>query len=299
MVPALDGKTIVPEAEPGPSLSEAIDAEELPEPEKARYEEYVASGKLTKVTETVELASPANDIIVNAYNEQAESGNAFVFPIMVHISNPFLGNHCYDGATDSPIAVPFTTGETSPEPPNTPIHGFAGHLTTHGEGSVAEVQDATLVNNSYAAPGVHGCGYEGHADAAVNAGLGLPSPAGSNTTELVGNFQIASTEIIEETASKAALRTTAAATSERRKTQLLTTAWGPSRSAAGPARSRNERGDHETEMCGHSGGVGRRDERPCGERRHRPNRQKSDGVSPMRAVNTRTTSARRKRKVKR
>ena len=154
--------------------------------EKARYEAYLAAGKSTKTTETVELAAAPSHIIVNSDNEQAETGNAFVFPIMVRISNPFLGEHCYDGSTVSPIVVSFTTGETSPEPPNTPIHGSAGSLTSYGAGNSAEVQHATLVNNSYEAPGVHGCGFEGRADEAVNAGLGLPSPAGSNTTELIG-----------------------------------------------------------------------------------------------------------------
>lgn len=198
LVPALDGETIIPEPEPGPSLTEGVDAELLPPAEKSRYEAYLAAGKSTKTTETVELAAPANDILVNALHEQSETGNAFVFPIMVHISNPFLGVNCYDGSTVSPIVVPFTTGETSPEPPNTPIRGFSGHLTTYGAGSTVEVQGATLVNNSYAAPGVHGCGVEGQADEAVDAGLALPSPAGSNTTELVGNFQIANSEIIQE-----------------------------------------------------------------------------------------------------
>ncbi len=198
MVPALDGETIVPEAEPGPNLTEGVDAELLPPKEKARYEAYLAAGKLTKTTETVELAAAPSHIIVNSDNEQAETGNAFVFPIMVRISNPFLGEHCYDGSTVSPIVVSFTTGETSPEPPNTPIHGSAGSLTSYGAGNSAEVQHATLVNNSYEAPGVHGCGFEGQADEAVNAGLGLPSPAGSNTTELVGNFQVASAFALEE-----------------------------------------------------------------------------------------------------
>ncbi len=198
MVPALNGKTIVPEAEPGPSLTEGVDAELLPPAEKERYEAYLAAGKSTKTTETVELAAPASNILISALHEQAEEGYAFVFPIMVHIKNPFLGENCYDGSTNSPIVVPFTTGETSPEPPNTPIHGYAGKLATYGKGSTVETQGAILVNNSYAAPGVHGCGVEGQADEAVNSGLGLPSPAGSNTTVLKGNFSLANSEIIEE-----------------------------------------------------------------------------------------------------
>ncbi len=200
MVPAADGKTIVPEAEPGPSLTEGVDAELLPPKEKARYEAYVAAGKSTKTTETVELAAPAHDITVNPLGELTEENvNAFVFPIMVRISDPFLGEHCYDGSTFSPIVVPFTTGETSPPPPNTPIHGHGGTVTSYAGGVVAETQGGILVNNSYAAPGVQGCGVEGQADAAVNAGLGLPSPAGSNTTELVGNFQVSGVSLDERT----------------------------------------------------------------------------------------------------
>jgi hypothetical protein len=202
LAPALDGKTIVPVAEPGPSLTEAIDPELLPEKEKQRYEEYLANGGTTATTETIELAGPAYGISVNSQatlEETGESEPAFTFPVMIHISNKFLGPDCYDGSTASPIVVPFISGETNPPPPNTPIHGHVGTVVTHGEGAVAEVAGAVLVNNTYAAPGVQGCGASGgDDDAAVNAGLGLPSPAGSNTTELTGAFQIANSEIVEE-----------------------------------------------------------------------------------------------------
>jgi hypothetical protein len=180
-----NGVSISKEAEPGPSLTE-LDAEDLAEPEKARYEKYLASGKSTATTETVELAKP--NLFLSLHDLFAESGPTFGFSIMIHIQNPFLGKECYDGTTVTPIEVPFTTGTTSPPLPNTPIEGEVGE-----EGEPEPDLDnavAKLVDNEYAAPGVSDCGVNGGADAAVDAGLGLPSPAGNNTTELIGKLWI-------------------------------------------------------------------------------------------------------------
>jgi hypothetical protein len=194
-LPALNRETISKKAEPAPSLTEGLDPEVLEEPEKKRYEEYLGSGGSTKVTATIELAKPATDILLNEANLLLESGPSFGFPVEIRLTNRFLGKYCYVGSFSEPIEVPFTTGETAPEPPNTPIHGKLGKLK---EGQILEVHEVSLVNNEYAAPGVHGCGVEGGADAALNTGLGLPSPAGSNTTELNGNLFQAGTEAVEE-----------------------------------------------------------------------------------------------------
>lgn len=175
-----------------------INPEDLAEAEKTRYEEYLAAGKSTKARETIELAVPASDIYLSEEHLLEESGEGFGFDVMIHIENPFLGKACYDGSTVSPIDVPFTTGETHPEPPNTPIHGTLGSLSTEGEGGILHIAGQRLVNNEYAAPGVSGCGVNGGADAALDAGLGLPSPAGTNTTVLVGNLYQAGVETVEE-----------------------------------------------------------------------------------------------------
>ena len=203
LAPATNGKTIVPVAEPTASLTEGLDVELLPETEKQRYEAYLAKGGSTTVTATIELAGPASQIIVDSQStlnevNESEEKPAFTFPVMIHLSNKFLGEDCYVGTTADPIVTSFYSGETDPPPPNTPIHGTSGKLATHGEGAVAEVYGARLVNNDYASPGVTGCGIYGRANAALNAGLGLPSPSGYNTTELVGEFQIANDEIVEE-----------------------------------------------------------------------------------------------------
>jgi hypothetical protein len=197
---ARNGDTIAKEAEPAPSLTEVINPELLPEAEKKRYEEYLAGGGSTKATETIELAVPAKDIFLNEDNLIKEEGKGFEFSVMIHIENKFLGTACYDGSTEAPIEVPFTTGETHPEPPNTPIHGFLGKLSTSklSENRILQIEGQRLVNNEYAAPGVSECGIHGGANAALDAGLGLPSPAGSNTTLLVGNLYQASVSAVEE-----------------------------------------------------------------------------------------------------
>ncbi len=202
-VGAQNGETISKEAQPAPSLTEGVDAELLPEAEKTRYEEYLASGKSTAVTATIELAKPATDIYLNEANLLSENGESFGFPVEIHLSNKFLGPYCYVGSYSNPIVVPFTTGETNPEPPNTPIHGRLGQIKVIGGGQILQVgvlpeHPTRLVNNEYASPGVTGCGLDGRADAAINAALGLPSPAGSNSTELVGELFQAGIEAVKE-----------------------------------------------------------------------------------------------------
>ena len=193
-VPPLNNVQISKEAEPGPSLTEGIDAEKLEEPEKQRYEAYIAAGKSTKTTETIELAKES--IFVSFTPFFGENGESFGFSVLIHIQNGFLGKTCYDGSTVEPINVGYTTGETNPPPPNTPIAGGIGEEHEPEVGLLNA--EATLVNNEYAAPGVKGCGVNGGADAAVDAGLGLPSPAGSNTTKLIGTLWTATVNQTEK-----------------------------------------------------------------------------------------------------
>ena len=202
VVGARYGNTISKTPEPAPSLTEGINAELLSEAEKARYEAYLAAGGSTKVTATIELAQPAGDMTLDEgrlLSETAESvGPALGFPVMIHLSNKFLGKSCYVGNTAQPINVGFISGETSPPPPNTPLHGQLGNVSVIGEGTELKLAGTVLVNNSYAAPGVTGCGTNGSLDAAINSALGLPSAAGSNATGLVGNlFQTGSNTVQE------------------------------------------------------------------------------------------------------
>ena len=200
---ALNGETVSKEAEPAPSLTEGVNAELLPQFEKERFEKFVAKGgKATEVTAVIELAKPATDIGLNEANLLQETGTAFSFPVQIHLVNKFLGPFCYVGSIVHPIVVPFTTGETSPEPPNTPIHGHLGGISVIGGGQMLKVGNAErptiLANNEYASPGAEGCGLNGRADAAINSALGLPSPAGMNSTELIGELFQSGSEAAEE-----------------------------------------------------------------------------------------------------
>jgi hypothetical protein len=147
----------------------------------------------TGVTATVELAAPASSIKVNFLNLLIENGTALSLPVKIKLSNAFLGSNCYIGSNAKPVVIDFTTGETSPPPPNKPIHGSAGTLTENEAGTILTTSGGSFVNNSFAAPGANGCGgiFSFLVDPFVNSLVGLPAPAGTNTAILEGKFQLA------------------------------------------------------------------------------------------------------------
>ncbi len=118
----------------------------------------------------------------------------------VKLGNVFLGSECYIGTSSSPIVLNLTTGETSPAKPNKPIHGAEGEISIEEGGNLLILAGGSLVENDWAAPGAHGCGghlLEGIVDPAVNAELGLPSAAGSNTAVLTGKLELAAAEAVK------------------------------------------------------------------------------------------------------
>lgn len=147
----------------------------------------------TGVTATVELAAPASSIKVSPENLLSEEGDALVLPVKIKLDNSFLGNNCYIGSNAKPVVINFTTGETSPPPPNKPIHGSAGTATFNEAGTLITLSGGSFVNNSFAAPGANGCGglFSFLVDPFVNSLVGIPSPAGTNTAILEGKFQLA------------------------------------------------------------------------------------------------------------
>jgi hypothetical protein len=156
------------------------------------FNETINNG-FTGVTATVELAGPASSIKINTINLIIEKGTALSLPVKIKLSNPFLGSNCYIGSNASPVVIDFTTGETSPPPPNSPIHGAAGTATLNEAGTLLTLSGGSLVNNSFAAPGANGCGglFSFLIDPFVNSIVGLPSPAGTNTAILEGKLQAA------------------------------------------------------------------------------------------------------------
>lgn len=159
---------------------------------KNLFNETINKG-LTGVTATVELAAPASSIKLSTENLANEEGDALVLPTKIKLSNSFLGNNCYIGSNAHPVVINFTTGETSPPPPNEPIHGSAGTLSLNEVGTILTLSGGSLVNNTFAAPGANGCGglFSFFVDPFVNSLIGLPAPSGTNTAVLEGKIQLA------------------------------------------------------------------------------------------------------------
>jgi hypothetical protein len=153
---------------------------------------------LTGVTATVELAGPASAVTVNPVNLLFEEGTALSLPAKIKLSNAILGSNCYIGSNSNPVTIDFTSGETSPPPPNKPIHGSAGTPTFNEEETLITLSGGSLVNNSFAAPKSSGCGgiFSFFVGPLVDSLIGLPAPAGTNTAVLEGKLQEAVAEAV-------------------------------------------------------------------------------------------------------
>jgi len=156
------------------------------------FNEQINNG-FTGVTATVEVAGSDSAIKVNTLNLLFEKGTALSLPTKIKLSNPILGSSCYVGSDSSPVTLDFTTGATSPPPPNESIHGAAGTAENNEAGTLLTLSGGRLVNNSFAAPAAHGCGgwLSFFIDPLVNSLVGLPSPAGTNAAILEGKLQTA------------------------------------------------------------------------------------------------------------
>lgn len=164
------------------------------------FNETINNG-FTGVTATVELAGPASGVKINLINVLIENGTGISLPTKIKLSNPFLGSNCYIGSNSSPVVIDFTSGETSPPPPNKPIHGSAGTFSINEESTLITLSGGSLVNNSFAAPGANGCGgfFSFLIDPFVNSIVGLPSPAGTNAAVLEGKLQSAVAAAVKAT----------------------------------------------------------------------------------------------------
>lgn len=156
---------------------------------KDLFNETINNG-FTGVTSTVELAGPVQ---FSLFAFVTGAAPAIVLPVKIKLSNPFLGSNCYIGSNSNPVQLPLITGTTSPPPPNTPISGNPGTITTNETGTYVKVSGSRLVNNSFATPGAKGCGgilFSWAVDPLVNSIVGIPSPAGTNTAILEGSTEM-------------------------------------------------------------------------------------------------------------
>lgn len=197
-VAAENGETLSKTAQPVPGgLLGILAPSFLPGFLQELFNEFINKG-ITGVTATTELAAPASSIGLNTENLIEEHGIALTLPAKVKLSNAFLGENCYVGSNAHPVVIEFTTGATSPPPPNKSIHGKAGTFEEEDEFLLIRLKNNTLVNNSFAAPGVEGCGgiFSFLIDPAVNAELGTPAAAGNNTAILNGTLETANAEAV-------------------------------------------------------------------------------------------------------
>jgi hypothetical protein len=183
-VGALNGETLskTPQTVPG-GLAGLVKCNEISEPVAKLTCELVFQNGLTGVTATTELAKPASAIGINTTNLVNGEGTALSLPVKIKLDNPLLGSACYIGSSASPVTFNLTSGKTSPPPPNTSITGKPGKLLFKDEFELIEVINDTLVDNSFSAPVVTGCGglLAPVLDPIIDAKLGLPSPSGKNT----------------------------------------------------------------------------------------------------------------------
>jgi len=166
---------------------------------KDLFNETINNG-FTGVTSTVEIAGPVSGVKLHLVNAIQQTGAAFTLPVKVKLSNPFLGSSCYLGSNSNPIKLNLSTGTTSPPGPNKPISGSSGEFTEPAPGIIA-LKNNKLVDNSFSVPGANGCGgilFSWAVDPLVNAIVGVPSAAGTNTAILEGTTYLGVAPILRE-----------------------------------------------------------------------------------------------------
>lgn len=200
---ALNGQTLSKTPQPVPGgLAGLVKCNEISNLIERATCELIFQNGLTGVNATTELAKPASAIGISSDNLSNEEGVALSLPAKIKLENPLLGNECYIGSNSNPVTLNFTDGRTNPPPPNKQIKGKFGEFIIKDEGTLIEIVNNTLVDNSFAVPAASGCGgvFAFLLDPIINAKLGLPSAAGNNTAiqndrqELATAEQVISTE---------------------------------------------------------------------------------------------------------
>ena len=209
-VEAEDGNTLskTPQNVPG-GLIGMVNCGAIKNESERKACEAIEKSKLNAVTAPTELALPAPPESLSSIGLSEAAlfepilSEAFGIPalqlsVKVKLSNTLLGEACYIGSKAEPIVLNLITGKTNPPKPNEPISGKPGTIEGNAEGTILTVSHNSLVDNSFAAPGVNGCGgsFSSVIDPLVNASLGLPSAAGHNTVILEGTLKQASPEAV-------------------------------------------------------------------------------------------------------
>lgn len=151
----------------------------------------------TGVNATVELTGPTKgltNIKLSTENLILEKGVALGLPAKIKLDNAILGSNCYIGSESKPLHIETTSGTSGK------LKGARGTITFNPEFTITTISGGKLVNNTFAAPGVDGCG--GFAsflvDPLVDSILGTPSASGKNSAALEGKLQDAVAESVRE-----------------------------------------------------------------------------------------------------
>ena len=141
-----------------------------------------------EVIAVTELAGPVEVFAENLTGR----GPAVKLPVRVKLENPILGEACSVGSEAEPILLQLTTGTTKPPPPAKPISGNPGTASLNPALDIVTISGTSLVDNTFAAPAVSGCGgalLGPLLDTAVDLQVGLPAAAGASTAVLNGTLQ--------------------------------------------------------------------------------------------------------------
>ena len=187
---ALNGITLSKAAQAVPGgLLGIVPPEKSPALVKA-LSAFFFENALTGVNSTLELSKPASEIKVSENHLAEEEGIALELPVRVHLENPFLGKSCYVGSSSSPIWFKLTTGKTA----DGKLKGAGGELELFEEGSVLQLKNVVLVDNTWSAPAASGCGgiLSFLVNPIINGQIGLPASSGKNAATLKNTINIAS-----------------------------------------------------------------------------------------------------------
>jgi hypothetical protein len=147
----------------------------------------------TGVNATVEIAGPTKGLTgikLNTENLIEAKGTALGLPAKIHLENGILGSSCYIGSDASPVQINFTSGTDGK------LTGNPGKFSANEEFTILTFAGGKLVNNSFAAPTVNGCGgiFSFLINPLVNEIIGLPAAAGTNSAALEGSIKDANAE---------------------------------------------------------------------------------------------------------
>lgn len=156
------------------------------------------------VTATVELAGPITPATVldptavryffcatgaiNSCFGSPSPSSAITVPIKIQLNNAVLGTNCFIGTNANPIVLNLVETPTS-QP----------QLATGGPGgNTLIVTGAEVADNTFAVPGVTGCGTYGLFNSIINAKVGLPSPSGKNSVLIDEDAEVEEAEFVCE-----------------------------------------------------------------------------------------------------